>query len=164
MFTFEPGVAIWTLISFLIVLIVLSKFVLPPITKAIDERKTKIAKDLKTAETAAHKAERSSSDLAQRLAAIEVEREELLAQARERARGRYDQLEKEAITSVNEMRRQKESELAAESEQFLALTGHRINQLIISGCERVLRTGLTHEQQEQVLENRIREFEKLTKV
>ncbi|HOG64798.1 MAG TPA: F0F1 ATP synthase subunit B [Spirochaetota bacterium] len=164
MFTFEPGVAIWTLISFVIVLIVLSKFVLPPITKAIDERKNKISSDLEAADEAARKAERTSSDLTRRLAAIDREREELLAEARERARSRFEELEKETHAAMNEMRKQREAELAAESEQFLALTGHRINQLIISGCERVLRTGLTSEQQAQVLENRIREFEKMTRV
>jgi len=163
-FTFEPGVAIWTLVSFLVVLAVLSKFVLPPISKAIDERKNRIASDLETAEEAARKAERTSSDLSRRLAAIDREREELLAEARERARSRYEELEKETFAAMGEMRRQKEAELVAESEQFLALTGHRINQLIISGCERVLRTGLTHEQQTQILENRISEFEKMTKV
>jgi len=163
-FTFEPGVAIWTLISFVIVLIVLSKFVLPPITKAIDERKNKISSDLEAADEAARKAERTSSDLTRRLAAIDREREELLAEARERARSRFEELEKETHAAMNEMRKQREAELAAESEQFLALTGHRINQLIISGCERVLRTGLTSEQQAQVLENRIREFEKMTRV
>ena len=164
MFTFEPGVAIWTLISFVIVLIVLSKFVLPPITKAIDERKNKISSDLEAADEAARKAERTSSDLTRRLAAIDREREEILAEARERARSRFEELEKETHAAMNEMRKQREAELAAESEQFLALTGHRINQLIISGCERVLRTGLTSEQQAQVLENRIREFEKMTRV
>lgn len=164
MFTFEPGVAIWTLISFCIVLIVLSKFILPPIVKAIDERKNRIAHDLDSAEQAARQAEATSSELSQKLATIEQEREAILSEAHEQARNRYTEMEKETFLALSELRRQKEAELVAESEQFLALNGHRINQLIIAGCERVLQTGLTHEQQTEILENRISEFEKMTKV
>ena len=78
MFTFEPGVAIWTLISLLSSLSVQC----PAHTKAIDERKTKFQR--LEADEAARKAERTST-LTRRLAAIDREREELLAEARERA-------------------------------------------------------------------------------
>ena len=164
MFSFEPGMAIWTLVSFLLVVFLLSKFILPPLMRTIEERKQRIAGDLETADREARTAEQMTADLAKRLAAIELERERLLSEAREQARARYTDLERETLDEINTIRRLKEAQFAAEREQFLNQTGDLINRLIIAGCERVLKTGLTPEQQQAVLEYRISELEKMTKI
>lgn len=164
MFTFEPGMVIWTLVTFSLVLIVLAKYVVPPLTRMVYDRRNKIANDIDTASSEARKAEEMTANLNQRLTALELDRERILSEARETARARYEVLEREMLAKLAEMRKQREAELARETEHFLASVEDRINRLIILGCERVLRTRLTTEQQTEILENRIREFEKLTKI
>jgi len=163
-FTFEPGMVIWTLVTFSLVLIVLAKYVVPPLTRMISDRRDRIAHDIESASNDARKAEEMTASLNQRLTALELDRERILSEARETAHARYEVLEREMLDKLAEMRRQREAELARETEHFLASTEDRINRLIILGCERVLRTRLTPEQQAEILENRIREFERLTKI
>jgi F-type H+-transporting ATPase subunit b len=163
-FTFEPGMIIWTLITFSLVLIVLAKYVIPPLTRMIYDRRDKIAHDIESASSDARKAEEMTASLSQRLTALELDRERILSEARETAHARYEALEREMLDKLAEMRKQREAEMARETEHFLASVEDRINRLIILGCERVLRTRLTPEQHAEILENRIREFERLTKI
>ena len=164
MFNFDPGMAIWTLLTFLVVLFVLSRFVVPPVAKMLDDRAKRIESDLAVAESAAESARKTSTELTQRLAKVDLERERILSETHEEAKLRRDKLERETLDRMAELRRQKETELVAESDRFLADSGFRINELIIAGCERILRTGLTHEQQARILEDRICEFEKIKKI
>ena len=164
MFTFEPGMIIWTLVTFFLVLIVLAKYVIPPLTRMIYDRRNRIAHDIESASNDARKAEEMTASLNQRLTALELDRERILSEARENAHARYEVLEREMLEKIAEMRKQREAEMARETEHFLASVEDRINRLIIMGCERVLRTSLTPEQQAEILENRIREFERLTKI
>jgi len=163
-FTFEPGMVLWTLATFFLVMIVLAKYVIPPLVRMVHDRRDKIANDIESAESNARKAEEMTANLNQRLNALELDRERILSEAREAARNRYEALEREMLGKIAEMRKQREAEMARETEHFLASVEDRINRLIILGCERVLRARLTPEQQAEILENRIREFEKLTKI
>ena len=164
MLSFEPGVAIWTLITFFTVLIVLSKYVIPPLVRVVHDRKDNIAKDIENAANEARRAQQLTTELTQRLDALELERERILSESREKSRARYDELEGEMLGKLAVMRKQREEELEQEASRFLAATEDRINRLILLGCERVLSVRLTPEQQAEILENRIREFEKLTKL
>jgi F-type H+-transporting ATPase subunit b len=163
-FTFEPGLAIWTLIAFSLVLVVLAKYVIPPLVRMVHDRRDKIAEDIESASSEARKAVELTDSLNERISALELDRERILSETREKARNRYEVLEREMLDKIAEMRKSREAEMARETEHFLASVEDRINRLIISGCERVLRTKLTPEQQVEILENRIREFEKLTKI
>ena len=164
MLSFEPGVAIWTLITFFTVLIVLSKYVIPPLVRVVHDRKDNIAKDIENAANEARRAQQLTTELTQRLDALELERERILSESREKSRARYDELEGEMLGKLAVMRKQREEELEQEASRFLAATEDRINRLILLGCERVLSVRLTPEQQAEILENRICEFEKLTKL
>jgi F-type H+-transporting ATPase subunit b len=163
-FTFEPGMIIWTLVAFSLAMIVLAKYVIPPLVRIVHDRRNRIAHDLESASSEARKAEEITASLNRRLTALELDRERILSEARETAHSRYEALEREMLEKIALMRKQREAEMARETEHFLASVDDRINRLIILGCEKVLRTRLTPEQQAEILENRIREFEKLTKI
>jgi len=163
-FTFEPGVAIWTLITFSIVLVVLSKYIIPPLVRIVHDRRDAIARDIENASSASRKAEEMSAELGHRLDALELDRERILSETREKARRRSEALEREMHEKFSEIRRQREEELERETKHFLAASEERVNRLILLGCERILRTGLTPEQQAEILENRIREFESLERL
>jgi F-type H+-transporting ATPase subunit b len=163
-FTFEPGLVIWTLVTFTIVLIFLSKYVIPPLVRMVHDRRDKIAQDVESAASGARKVEELTAELKKRLDALELDQERLLSEAREKAHTRYSTLEQEMLEKIAEMRKHREEELARETEHFFAAAEKHIHRLIILGCERVLRTGLTPEQHAEILENRIQELEKLTKI
>ncbi len=70
----EPGLFIWTIITFLALLAVLAKFVWKPLTEALERREEKIRKSLEDADKAQ-----------ERLEQIQQEAEEVIAKARHEA-------------------------------------------------------------------------------
>ena len=67
----EPGLFIWTIITFLVLLAVLAKFVWKPLIEALNRREEKIRKSLEDADKAQDRMEQ-----------IQKEAEEVMAKAR----------------------------------------------------------------------------------
>jgi len=132
--------------------------------RVVHDRRDNIERDIEKASSEAQKAQELTAELDQRLDALALERERILSETREKSRARYDELEREMLTKISEARRQRERELAQDTERFLAATEERVNHLVLRGCERILGVQLTPEQQAEILENRIREFERMTRL
>ena len=70
--SFNPGFAIWILISTFIFILVMMKYAIPPIMKALNEREAKIKDSLESAEIALQRAESISKDNEKTLREAEV--------------------------------------------------------------------------------------------
>lgn len=75
----EPGLFIWSIITFLVLLAVLAKFVWKPLLEALTRREEKIRKSLEDADLAQ-----------QRLEQVQQEAEEILAKARQDAQSVFE--------------------------------------------------------------------------
>lgn len=132
-----------TLIAQLVVFLLLAwftaKFVWPPITKALDERATKIADGLAAADRA--KAELAS-------ASKEVEQE--LARSHQESAGRLQEAERRAMAMIEEARRKAEeagegiiAQARAEAEQQVVKARETLRDqvaaLAVKGAEAILR-------------------------
>lgn len=123
----EPhsGLIIWTIITFLVVLLVLKKFAWPQLLAVLDEREQRISDALAKAEQARQEAEKVLHQHQQKLAAADEEarkivaeareagahvRQRIVAQAREEAERMLDQartsIESEKRTAIAELRRE----------------------------------------------------------
>jgi F-type H+-transporting ATPase subunit b len=121
----NPGLTLWTAITFLALLVVLSKFAWGPIVKMLDERERTIRESIESAKRERAEAERMFGEQkellakAQRDAAelakrnkqdVEVLRQELTAQARKEAdelvTSARRQIEEEKVKAVAELRAQ----------------------------------------------------------
>ncbi len=137
------GFFVWTLIAFIVVLLLLKKYAWKPILKSLNERESNIAGSIATAE-------RVKSEMA----ALQNENEALLAKAREE-RG---QLLKEARETkdkiINEAKEQAkveagkiitDAQVAIEAQKMAALTEvkNQVGKLVIEISEKVLRRELS---------------------
>jgi F-type H+-transporting ATPase subunit b len=119
------GLIIWTIITFLVVLLVLKKFAWPQLLASLDEREKRISDALAAAEQARQEAEEVLQEHRQKLAAAEEEarkivaearaaganvRQTIVSQAREEAERMLDQartsIESEKRAAIAELRRE----------------------------------------------------------
>ena len=119
------GTILWTIITFLVVLLVLRKFAWPQLLAALDEREQRISDALATAEQARQEAEEVLREHRQKLVAADEEarqivaeareagahvRQRIVSQAREEAQRTIDQarisIESEKRTAIAELRRE----------------------------------------------------------
>lgn len=78
----KPDLAVWSFITFLVFLTVLRKFAWSPLIGALDQREHKMKQALADAESARHKAEAMLAEHAKKLAKVQDEVKEILAEAR----------------------------------------------------------------------------------
>lgn len=81
----NPGVVFWTIVTFIILLIVLKKFAWKPILGALEERENSIKDSLSAAEKAMSKAERISKENEAALREAEFEAQKIRKEAIEEA-------------------------------------------------------------------------------
>jgi F-type H+-transporting ATPase subunit b len=161
LFTFEPGVALWTIIAFCIVLFIMRKYVYPPVNQLLTLRKETIAKNLTEAEQKNAVAEKVSKELSEKLQTIRMEEQRVLSEAREQARQLYEKYAAEAMTEIRDMRKQKETDLGQMESAFFEKSEQKLTRLIVTSCEKILKTGLTVEQQQAIITERIADLEKV---
>ena len=119
------GLIIWTIITFLVVLLVLKKFAWPQLLASLDEREKRISDALAAAEQARQEAAEVLQEYRQKIAAAEEEarkivaearaaganvRQTIVSQAREEAERMLDQartsIESEKRAAIAELRRE----------------------------------------------------------
>ena len=99
----DPGLVVWTIITFLILLGLLSKFAWKPLLNVLDKRENEIAKSLEDAEKARKELDRLTS-----------EGDEIIAKARTEAQGIVSE-RKKAADQLKESNLLKAKEMAAAS-------------------------------------------------
>ncbi len=97
MFQLEPGVIIWTVVNFLLLLLVLWRFAWKPILEALDRRESKIRESLEKADAAQEEAEKRLREYADMVDKGKKDAQELIAQGK--ALG--EETRKEIIAKAN---------------------------------------------------------------
>lgn len=136
------GFFIWTLVAFVIVLLLLKKFAWKPILASLDERESNIATAISSAEKVKTEMAQLKSENETLLATAREERAQLLKEARdtkdkiineakEQAKVEYDKIITEAQVAIN-------------SQKMAALTEvkNQVGKLVIEVSEKVLRREL----------------------
>ena len=136
------GLIIWTLLAFVIVLLVLRKFAWGPILSALSEREKTIADSLATAE-------RVQADMAR----MQQENQDLMAKAREERAAMIKEAKETREKMINEAKEQAKQEAAKiladasaalENQKMAALTDvkNQIGNMVIEISEKVIRRSL----------------------
>ncbi len=82
MLDIHPGLMIWTIVSFVILLFILKKFAWTPIIAALEKREKGIKDDIETARNAREAAEQSLEEYRRKLAEAQSEAQTIIAGAR----------------------------------------------------------------------------------
>jgi F-type H+-transporting ATPase subunit b len=144
-FAMTPGVSIWTLVVFLLLLGALAKWVWPMILKAVEERERKIQAQLDQAEKANQDAQRLLSDYQQKLARAQGEAQDVLAAGRQAAEKAREEILARARSEHEELIARARREIVAEREKALAdLRGEAV-ELSLAAASKVLERNLDSE-------------------
>ena len=144
-FAINPGVSIWTLVVFLLLLVILARTAWPAILKAVEEREKKIQEQLDQAEKANQDAQRVLADYQQKLAAARSEAQELLAAGRQAAEKVREEIAARARAEHEELIGRARREIAAEREKALAELRGEAVELSLAAASKVLERNLDSE-------------------
>jgi len=158
MMDIHPGLMIWTIISFLVLLVVLKKFAWTPILKALDEREKGIKDNIEAAKTAREEAERSLAEYQRKLAEAQAEAQGVISKARlDAERIRDELIEKSKVESqglVERARRQ----IELESDAAIKAIRAEVAELAVIAAERIITRSLTPEDHQRLAAEGLKEM------
>jgi F-type H+-transporting ATPase subunit b len=153
------GLMFWTLVTFVIVLIVLKKYAFGPIQAAIDARRKAIEADLDAAQHAREEAQTALAEYRAALAESRKEAIQIIEQARraadEQRRRDIEQLEAEK----NRLLERAKAEIEAETRASLETIKTGIVDLTVVATEKVVRRRLDEDEQKRLIDEALAEVD-----
>jgi F-type H+-transporting ATPase subunit b len=138
--------------NFLVLLLLLRRFLYRPIQRAMQERQAKIAAQLEQAERAKQEAEREARAFRQRSEELQAERHELLDQARREAQAWRDQAVAKARQEVEQTRAQWYQALRQEQQAVWEEVRQRSVRQVCRIARRALTDLATADLEQQLIE------------
>ena len=145
------GLAIWILITFTLLLLLLWRFAWGPITKALDERETTIQGSIDQAEKALAEAKQIQADNDKARREAEAEAQRILREARDTAESlRTDEVEK-TKAQIRQMQETAQTEISRERDAALETLRNEVADLAIQAAERVLGASVDDSRQRKLV-------------
>jgi F-type H+-transporting ATPase subunit b len=151
----ELNEILWGGAAFLILLVVLWKFALPPVRNMMQQREDRIRSDLERAEQAKNEAEAELEQYRQQLAGARDEAGRIIEEARQDADRVRRDLVSRAEAEAAETRERAEQDIRLATERATADLRTRVADLTIELAERVVERSLDRDTQMALIESYI---------
>jgi F-type H+-transporting ATPase subunit b len=154
----EPGLAIWTLVVFVGLLIVLGRYAWKPLIHALHEREKHLEHVLLETERARNESESLLSEHRKQMAHAADEVRGILDKARQDAQAAGEQIIKLAQGEAEAARQRAQRDIASARDQALAEIWQTTADMAVSVAGRVLSKELTEGEHRRLLDVAIREL------
>jgi F-type H+-transporting ATPase subunit b len=155
----DPGLFIWTILTFLVLVTLLAKFAWRPLLQALDSRQELIRKSLDAAQQARQELERLQHEAAQIIRQARVEAEAVVAQSRSDAARLREELRQKAKAEADGIVRNAERQIQLETQRALQQIRHEAVDLSVLIASKILRRNLTKEDNEKLIEEALKQVE-----
>jgi F-type H+-transporting ATPase subunit b len=153
------GLMIWTLVLFLITMLVFSKVAFPKIQEALDKRAKTISESIEAAERQRQESDELLAEYRARLAEAREQADDIMVRARKSA----ETAEAEAAAAGKEKREElveaAKRDIEAETRRSLDQIRQEVADLTVLATERVTRKSLDDEDQKRLVEEALSEVD-----
>jgi len=154
-----PGLMIWTIVCFLVVLYVLKRFAFGPIQKTLDDRRERIRQAIDEADHAREEARSLLEEHRKLIGQAKSEAEEILAEARKVGDAQRERVREE--TEADRQRRLEETRRQIEqaTQQALNQIRDEVGKLSVLAAEKITRKSLTDADQKRLIDEALAEID-----
>jgi F-type H+-transporting ATPase subunit b len=155
----DPGLYIWTIATFLVLLTLLAKFAWGPLLKALEERQAQIRKSLDDAQQARQELERVQHESAQLIARARVDADAIVSQGRADAERLRQELRDTARTEAASILRNAEKQIELQTLQAVRQIRREAVDLSVMIAEKLIGRHLSKEDNERLIQQTIDQFD-----
>jgi F-type H+-transporting ATPase subunit b len=141
-FSINPGLIIWTLVVFGILLVLLWRFAYPAIVKSVEERERRIERQLQDAERANAEAQRLLEQHRKQIAAARNEAQDILAKAKSVSQKEREALLAKAREEYDALLNRARKDIEAETDKAIEVLRREAVELSIAAASRVIEANL----------------------
>ena len=149
----DVGLMFWTVVTFLIMVLILKRLAWGPILKVLDEREGKIKNDLEATRRAKDDMERLKVEYEQKLLQIEARARDLLAQAEQKGIVARENIIKEAEAEAVKLAEKTRQQLELEKERLIRELRKDVGELSIAAAEKLLHQSVDKKVQDQFIQD-----------
>jgi F-type H+-transporting ATPase subunit b len=154
-----PGLMIWTIITFVLVLFVLRRFAFSRIQGLIDARRERIREALDEADKARAEARELRELTKQEREEAKAERERILDETRRQAQAQFERAREQASEDLKRRLEDNQRELAAENRRLREEIRRDVVELTLLAAEKVTGKTLTADDQRRLVDEAIEEVD-----
>ena len=155
MFKFEPGLIIWTLVSFFILLILLKKVAFPPILQGMKKREETIKQQLDEAQKTKKEAETLLDDYKRQLADARSEAQKIINEGKGLGESMRKEIIQKAQEESNQIVKRAQEEIELQKHKALMELQEKIADLSIMAASKVISKTLNPEDHRRLVEDYI---------
>jgi F-type H+-transporting ATPase subunit b len=154
-----PGLMVWTVVTFLIVLWVLRRYAFGRIQGLIDQRRDRIREALDEADKARSEARELREQVAREREAAKADREQILEESRRQAQRQLEQARQQADADLKERLEKNREELEAENARLREQIRRDVVELTLLASEKVTGKVLDEDDQRRLIDETIAEVD-----
>ena len=158
MLEINPGLIVWTIITFVIVVLVLKGAAWKPLVKALNDREEKIRSSLEQAALAHQEAQRVLDENRKALAAAEEQSARIIREGRDMGERLKSELLEKAQASSRQMVDQAKEEIRREKDAALVQLRGEVADLAVAAAGKILEANLDTAQQRKLVDSAIRDM------
>jgi F-type H+-transporting ATPase subunit b len=155
----DPGLFIWTIVTFLVLLTLLAKFAWRPLLKALETRQETIRKALDDADRAKQELERLQQESAQIVREARVEAESIISRSRSDAERLKEEIRQKARTDAEAMVRTAERQIQLETQQALRQIRHEAADMSVAIASKLIQRNLSKDDNQRLIEEALKQIE-----
>jgi F-type H+-transporting ATPase subunit b len=155
----DPGLFVWTILTFLILVALLARFAWRPLLQALERRQATIAQSLEDAQRARQELERLQRESAQIMAQARAEAESMLARSRSDAEALREELKQKARTEAAGIVKNAERQIQLETARAIQQIRHEAVDLSVAIASKILRRQVTREDNEALIQEALKQVE-----
>ena len=155
----DPGLVVWTILTFLILVALLARFAWRPLLQALERRQATIAQSLDDAQRARQELERLQRESTQIMAQARAEAESMLARSRSDAEALREELKQKARTEAAAIVKNAERQIQLETARAVQQIRHEAVDLSVAIASKILRRQVTREDNEALIQEALKQVE-----
>jgi len=155
----EPGLYIWTIVVFLVLLGLLAKFAWRPLLDALEQRQESIRRALDDAAKAKQELERLQTESQRILAAARSEAESIVARTRDDANRLRDELRQKAQQEAATIVKNAGKQIELETNRALQQIRHEAIDLSVAIAGKLLQRNISKQDNERLIEDTFKQLE-----
>jgi len=156
----DPGLIIWTIITFLVLLFILKKVAWKPILNLLHEREETIANSLQKAEDAKSEAERLLKEHSEKIAKAEAESQRIINEGRQLAEKIKENMTIEAKTVADKITKEAKADIEKSRQAALSSIKNEISNIAILAASKIISENLNEKIDKKLVDKMIDDLPK----
>ena len=154
----DPGLYIWTIVTFLVLLGLLAKFAWSPLLQALEGRQDAIRKALDDAQQAKTELERLHHESAQIIAKARQDADAIITRSRADAEALREELRAKARAEADGIVKNAERQIQAETARALLQIRQEAVDLSVAIASKIIQRNLTREDNERLIDETLKQL------